>query len=238
MRNFRIGLMRLSLTSAFALMPFCADAADIYPASGPGYKDAPVSNSWTGIYLGIQGGGAWGTQSITVPGVSDSINLDGGLFGGQIGALYQFHNNFVLGAEVSGLGAFSTGSAACPNPAYTCHAKVNDIVEVVGRLGYSLGDILPYVRGGYANTSQSSTVTPPYAGFNESQSHNGWVLGGGVDFALKHNIVIGFEFSHIETDSVTYSSGVFGAQRNIDAELTTLTAHVNYKFANDYVPLK
>ena len=56
----------LAFVSVIALTA-AASAADMYvpgPApAGPGsYKDAPWLPSWTGFYVGVQGGGAWGNS--------------------------------------------------------------------------------------------------------------------------------------------------------------------------------
>ncbi len=209
--------------------------------SGPGgYKDAPVFGySWTGIYGGIQGGGVWGTEDLHSTGnPTDHINMNGGVFGGQLGYQHQFYNNIVAGIEVSGVGAWANGSAPCPNPTFSCIGKIDDEIQVVGRLGYAFGNFLPYVKGGYANVGLESNARPPFAGFNESQSHDGWVVGGGLEYAFTPSIIVGIDYSHIETDTVAYSTGVVGAARSIDANLDMVTGRLSYKFAPGYEPLK
>ncbi|MGO9172146.1 MAG: outer membrane protein [Rhodomicrobium sp.] len=229
----------LGLISGIAIVS-SANAADIYaPAAAGGYKDgpAPVYN-WTGIYAGVQGGGMWGTQNLSAPGVHLGTNVDGGVAGGQLGAQFQFYNNLVLGVDFAGQGSFADGSAPCPNHSYSCDAKIRADIQIVGRAGYALGNFLPYFKGGYADTSMRSTATPLYAGFNESHDHSGWVIGGGLDYAVTPSIVLGVDYSHIEADSVTYSEGVAGAARNIDATLDTVTARLSYKFTPAAAPLK
>ena len=75
------------------------------PAAAGGYKDGPVSAapvSWTGYYLGVDGGGGWGdsntlTFTDTVPGVGNpgSFNRYGGFGGIQAG--YNRQGGFGLG---------------------------------------------------------------------------------------------------------------------------------------------
>ena len=52
----------MTLASAVAIVS--ANAADMYRApEGGGYKDTPVVEPWTGPYVGINGGYAWGSNS-------------------------------------------------------------------------------------------------------------------------------------------------------------------------------
>ena len=53
-----------SAVAAFMTYGF-ASAADLTPA--PVYRPAPIMSpvpaySWTGVYVGVNGGGAWGSQ--------------------------------------------------------------------------------------------------------------------------------------------------------------------------------
>ena len=60
-------------------------AADLpRPVDKAPYKNSPVyvpPFSWTGFYVGINGGYGWGKSNWTVPGTGD-FDLKGGLIGG------------------------------------------------------------------------------------------------------------------------------------------------------------
>jgi outer membrane immunogenic protein len=99
---------------AAALQP--ASAADLPVA----YR-APQSYvifTWTGFYFGAHGGGAWGSKDTTIapftfagatiapPGTT--IDVSGGLAGGQFGANYQA-GSWVLGVELDASWADLTG---------------------------------------------------------------------------------------------------------------------------------
>jgi len=99
-----------AFTIAAASLP--AAAADL--SRPPLTMAAPIYN-WTGIYVGINGGGGWGRQDplniITDRFDSHSFDISGGLFGGTIGAQVQV-SNVVLGfesdidwADISGSGS-------------------------------------------------------------------------------------------------------------------------------------
>jgi len=212
-----------------------ACAADDNPSPQGGYKEgtAPI-NTWTGLYAGGQGGGIWGNQNLFFPGpdTSTHINVDGGIVGGQLGAQYQFYNNFVLGAEVYGIGStFADGSTTCSHGVTTCFAAVRASIGVAGRAGYALGNFLPYVKGGFADTTMRSNFPAPLSGYNESKEQGGWVAGGGLDYAITQSFILGVDYSHIETNSATYS-GVAGAgiARNVDASIDTVTVRFGWKY--------
>jgi outer membrane immunogenic protein len=61
----------------------------------------PVYN-WTGIYVGLNGRYGWGTQDplniITNRFYSSSLNMNGGVFGGTVGARIQ-SGHVVFGVE-------------------------------------------------------------------------------------------------------------------------------------------
>ncbi len=98
--------LAVAASAAAALMTYgFASAADLTPA--PIYRSAPVVApapvySWTGLYVGANGGWAWGSQDpfniITNRFDQFSTGISGGLFGGTIGAQVQV-SYVVLGLE-------------------------------------------------------------------------------------------------------------------------------------------
>src|SRR5690348_15853345 len=92
-----------------------ASAADMAVKARPLPPPVPVYN-WTGCYIGIEGGGAWGRSRHTnqVGGVNTDItndfDLSGALVGGTLGCNYQI-NQFVIGIEGDGSWTDKRGSA-------------------------------------------------------------------------------------------------------------------------------
>jgi outer membrane immunogenic protein len=230
------GALGATLTCAVALAS--ANAAEL-PAPAPvGYKDGPYIFNWTGVYVGVQAGGIWDTENLKFGPPTESINFDGGVLGAQLGAQYQFYNNVVAGVEVSGFASDSTGSVLCPNPAFRCHTSLRNEIQVVGRLGYAWGNFLPYVKGGYASISNTFANTPATVFAVNSVNHgqDGWVVGGGLEYGLTNNIIIGIDYSHIEINTQTYISG--GATFGVDGTADIVTGRLSYKFGAEYTPLK
>src|ERR1035438_10220501 len=91
MKKFLLGSVAL-----IALVGTAA-AADL-PAKAPVYK-APlaVAYNWTGFYVGINGGGGWGTSNWD--GIPSSFNTSGGLVGATIGYNWQNGSPLVFGLE-------------------------------------------------------------------------------------------------------------------------------------------
>ena len=101
----------VSAALAAALATGSAFAADLPPAPrvyAPPPAVVPPIFSWTGCYLGIEGGGSFGQSQHTSVGavnpanngrpITNEFNLSGGLFGGTVGCNYQF-SNVVAGIE-------------------------------------------------------------------------------------------------------------------------------------------
>src|SRR5262249_9353796 len=83
MRN--LALINLCIATS-VLAVSSASAADIGSRSAPREPSyvSPVYN-WTGAYLGINGGGAWGRSDFSAPFTSGSFNVSGALFGATLG---------------------------------------------------------------------------------------------------------------------------------------------------------
>lgn len=104
MRNLPIAAISAASTLAFIQLASAADAGAPADRTSPPPVAAPAY-SWTGCYLGIEGGGAVGrsshvAESGAVAGLSITGALDsgGGLVGGTVGCNYQV-NVLVFGIE-------------------------------------------------------------------------------------------------------------------------------------------
>lgn len=168
--------MKKGLIAATALIiSGSAFAADM-PVKAPAAVVAPAP-SWTGWYIGINGGGVWGNTDpnvtdigpdsffarANVPAVlangSQSFRNSGGLAGAQIGYLYQT-GPAILGLEVGvdwmGLrGSASNGPTLYPvtPPAtfsWNLEGRSSFLATFLGRVGYNMGAWYPYVTGGLA----------------------------------------------------------------------------------------
>jgi len=193
MKNLVLG----ALASVALICAGGAHAADMAVKAPPMAPYVPAPN-WTGFYIGVNGGGAQGTttwQYYLFPGPTPSpfyANHDaaGGMVGGTVGYNWQAGTNWVVGVEGDGDWSQITGSAACPNPVFSCESKIKDIATARGRLGWAEDRVLFYVTGGAAwgdvnlrtVNSAGGPVPPSGTPINGTTSDRlGWTAGGGVE---------------------------------------------------------
>jgi outer membrane immunogenic protein len=205
MRNLLLGC------AALAALPFSnsAYAADMGPPPAPPYN-APVAPppvfSWTGLYLGVDGGWGWGRVNYTdnsivgfPPGNSISQSPDGGIFGGVAGFRYQV-GQFVFGVEGTAAWADLKGTVT-PGAAVTDSFKVRSLYSATGQAGWALNQALLYVKGGWAAGSVNTSIATAVGGFaSQTQTDNGWTVGAGLDYAVWQNLILGVEYDHLALD--------------------------------------
>src|SRR5580698_1192695 len=102
-----------------------ASAADL-PArtytKAPAVVPPPVIN-WTGLYIGVEGGGGWGRDNwfYPTPATFTNHNISGGVAGGVIGYNWQAPGtNWVFGVEGNLDWAHLSGSGTCPTATFSC----------------------------------------------------------------------------------------------------------------------
>lgn len=209
-----------------------ADLAKAYPVKAP--VVVPVF-SWTGLYVGVNVGGAWTSSTSSydlypfayLPGASMSPD---GWFGGiQAGYNYQFSNNVVLGveADVQIADISDTVADTAGGPPNTLTAKSQSFGTIRARLGYAFDRVLPYITGGaaWANSKIEATDGP----LEDSATAWGWTIGGGVEYALTNNWTVRAEYLYSDLGSVTYFEGQ-PWQSTASSTSNLVRAAVNYKF--------
>src|SRR5882762_5565394 len=158
MKKFLLGTV--ALVALGATVP--ALAADL--AARPAYTKAPAYMApiynWTGFYIGGHVCGAFSGNN-SFAGTTNSN--DGHFLGGvQVGADYQFAPNWVLGIEgqFSWLGNNNNGVAFTGlGTGYVYTNNQRGLGSVTGRIGYTWGPALLYVKGGYAYSDYSESLT-------------------------------------------------------------------------------
>jgi len=160
-------------------------------AVADGYTPAKVAYErpadWSGLYFGVGSGYQWSTVDVDNVlrnpfhfGISS--DHDEAFVSAHIGYQQQW-GALVLGVEggwMSTIRDRDGSSEACFNPVpallppapltASCTGKLNDIVTIGGRAGWSLGHWMPYITGGYANAGLD------FAAFNDKQLPPGVTL--------------------------------------------------------------
>lgn len=218
--------MMASIGLLMATMATPSLAADL-PA--PSYK-APIYSvplyNWTGFYLGINGGYAWGSAQWTGGAGNFESSPKGWMAGGTIGY------NLQTGTWVWGLEADldyldlngTTDSAFCPS----CSFKSTWLATGRGRLGYSFDRFLPYLTGGvaYGNMKVSTPIG------DESKTKAGWTVGAGLEYALAGNWTTKVEYLYVDLGSMTCGMASCGGATDatIDVTANIVRAGLNYRF--------
>jgi outer membrane immunogenic protein len=237
--------MKTIFIGGIALIMLCtansARAADmpVAPsASPPYYYLPPVVYDWTGFYLGVNGGGAWGRSNQTelfAPGLtSGTFNTSGGLVGGTIGFNVQL-NQFVYGLEGDLDWASISGTANCPMPGFRCSTVSNYLATARGRLGFAADWWLFYVTGGAAMGQVKQSFSPA-VGLNSGVGTNrvGWTLGGGLEYAIANSgWAVKAEYLHVDLGTFfcnTACAGVAGQTIGTRFSDEVFRAGVDYRF--------
>jgi outer membrane immunogenic protein len=251
-------LYALALLSAFAVSP--AVAADLPVKAAPMPAMVPIA-TWSGFYIGLNGGYSWGNSSrdvnffnplngVTIAtGVGGGRDLDGGLFGGQIGYNWQT-SNWVFGIEAdaqwtgqkgsttalcAGVGACFPGLTALPPAGVASTATVSDKLEwfgtIRGRVGVTFTPtVLLYVTGGGAYGSVQTDVTigtftangtPVAFGGSRSTDRFGWTVGGGIEWGFASNWSAKIEYLYMDLGSISNSVVSPTATLPLGANVTT-----------------
>ena len=234
--------------AAFGFVGY-ASAADmatkaVPPAPAPAPMLAPVYD-WSGFYIGAAAGWQGSTIDLSNPDfgtLTYSPRHSSFALGGFVGAQRQF-GQFVLGVEGgymagfndSNLGTTPSISIFVPGGTGTAQAKLKDIWSIGGRVGWAIDRWMPYITGGYANGRFEFNAQNSVGGVTEQAraSTGGGYIGGGIDWAVWNNWIVGAEYRHYAFSSKTvassYSNGG-GEKVRFGPSTDTVMGRVSYKF--------
>jgi outer membrane immunogenic protein len=199
--------------AALFLAPVAAQAADLGPGPAPSYKApayvAPSYATWTGFYIGINGGYGFGSADA---GVGGSVDPRGFVAGGTLGY------NLQTGVWVWGIeGDFNF--SGMKDDVAGIETKIPYFATLRGRIGYAgWGNLMPYITGGatYAKLDVS--------GGGGSDSRLGWTIGAGLEYALFSNWSVKLEYLYADLGSFGITGG------DVDVKANIVRAGLNYRF--------
>ena len=195
---------KLLLAALLASVATGAFAADLPTRKGappaPAQVYAPPF-SWTGFYVGVNGGWGWSDLSST-----NFSNGNGGIFGGQAGYNLQM-GQFVGGveADLDGTDISSRNVYALGTNKFSTGLLTTERV----RGGLAIDRALLFLTAGYAGVDTRASYNDTVFGTANSQSswRNGGAFGGGVEYALTNNISLKGEYLYMPFASQTYFTG-------------------------------
>ena len=181
-------------------------------------------NTWTGFYIGINGGGAWGDSKWSSIGTFD---MSGAMVGGTVGYNWQFGSPWVLGLEgdVDWTNIDGSSNAIC---AAGCKTSNSWLATVRGRIGYAFDRFLPYFTGGAAFGEVKGSV----AGFGSfSETKVGWTVGGGLEYAFVDNWTVKLEYLYVDLGKAHCNAACSGGDPfDVTFQTGIVRGGVNYKF--------
>jgi outer membrane immunogenic protein len=202
---------------------------------------ASPTYNWTGVYLGLNGGGGWGSQNplniITDRFDRLSVNISGGLFGGTAGAQVQVAH-VVLGvesdldwADISGSGVVAPSAlGAALGSTLNMSTKIDSLATARVRAGYAQDNWLFYATGGvalaHATTNLTPVTGPACSTVGEplcsgSSRKVGAALGLGVEYGYTPNLSLKVEYMYVAATSVEI------------AKIDSIRAGLNYRFGGN-----
>lgn len=204
---------------------------------------------WSGFYVGGSAGYGLASSdfSLNFPPVL-AINGDtdpkGAIYGGHFGAQKQFSNNWVLGAQVTLLGASMKDTSPVTFNGVAVglnkQVKISAIGLAEAKLGYAMESgstpILPYVTAGAACARSDTSFSIGGVGSITSNKTDacGWTIGAGVDWALPApGWIFGVKYNYADLRSVDHSFpliGGIGLSLPDKQTLNLLQAQISYKF--------
>jgi len=258
-----VGLVALGIAAP-------ASAADL--AARPYTKAPPpmiaAIYDWSGFYIGLNGGGGWShkcwDRDTGLGGIFSAAegchDASGGVAGGQIGYRWQ-SSAWVFGLEAQGDWANLTGSntslivippiclnlgnnIACTAATTTGdRSKIDAFGLFTAQVGYAWNNVLWYVKGGAAVTSDK------YSGFTtatgvvfDSASETRWggVVGTGLEFGFAPNWSVALEYDHLfmGTRTIDFNSIIapgFSREDRIHQDVDLATIRVNYRWGGPVI---
>jgi len=187
------------------------------------YSPEPVF-SWTGFYIGLNGGYGWSRFDGTGTFGPDSVTAKGWLGGATVGYNYQM-GQFVLGVE----GDFDWANVKHDEPLFagTITLKNDYFITAAARLGYAFDRTLLYGKVGAAwtrdkydgNDGAGGTVTG-------SSNRTGWMLGAGLEYAIWNNLSAKLEYDYLTFGSVTPNLTTAGGLAVVGTASVSLKTHI------------
>jgi outer membrane immunogenic protein len=192
-----------------------------------GLKDPGYVSDWSGLYVGVNGGGGWARtdhpwgyqDNVISAGQRDpSQTSSGGLFGGHIG--YNWQNGRLIGGLEADFDATSIQStSSLPNAAPSTldrEVKNDELASVRARLGLTARpDLLAYGTAGLAVGHFQSGIfnhavgypfapLPPFDLTEASGATEvGWVAGGGLEYKILNHWMLRAEYLHYDFGKVS-----------------------------------
>ncbi|RYE47379.1 MAG: porin family protein [Hyphomicrobiales bacterium] len=222
MNRFAIALLAGVAGVSVMSSAFAADLIIDEPAPAVGIVS--TTGNWDGLFIGAFAGAGWGTVTDEDGYFGNGIDAETDLTGWQLGV--NAGANFTVSeAIVAGI----VGDIAWTDLNGDVDADSSYSVDwagsIRGRLGFDGGAFLPYVTAGVAFAN--ATVTD--GALEDTQTHIGWTVGAGVEFAVADNVSLDLQYRYTDYGSKDYELGAAPTE-SFGLTSHAVTAGVNFRF--------
>jgi outer membrane immunogenic protein len=209
---------------------------------------AHTSDNFKGVLIGLKAGYSFSNSRFhreinktALPiGKDDKFDLSGQSFMG--GALleynYLFSKSYLIGAQInaslSDLNGEATNYNFIPPQSISSNLRMKQSYGIATRLGYTVQSILPYIKLGVVKSKfRSRTNGGILSQGSTNKQLTGYELGGGIDYSLNKNFIIGAEFVHVIYQKLAYHNrNSFGETLHVikvTPQINTISLHLKFK---------
>lgn len=213
-----------------------------FPSKADGFR-----GNWTGCYIGAAGGYSTATTDASVSfgpasaGV-DSLGYAGGSYSGLAGCDLHVAPKIVLGAWFDYTKADADFDVTLTGaPGSLLHTGLDTSWAVGGRAGYLVTErSMIYVLAGYTRADTENISAPAFgpAAVLAVPTLEGYVIGGGAEFALGSGFFLQTQYSYANYDSVSLplGPGVGAPALALDTDVQQVRVGLTYKLGLDDAP--
>jgi outer membrane immunogenic protein len=183
---------------------------------------AAAASNWTGLYIGVHGGYGVAVGELTTPdgdSLIRGLSADGFIGGVHGGADYQFSGTpWVVGVR----GAYTWSNMEFSADGGDLTVGIGNGWSADGRIGYAMGNALPYVFGGYTEVATSNNAGA------SSPTLKGWRGGTGVEFRIPgaQFVTLGLDYTYTRYESVDIDECL-----TVDPEDHRVLARLNFRLS-------
>jgi opacity protein-like surface antigen len=212
-------------------------------ASALPYKAAPAGANydWSGLYVGIVGGGEWGRSKHinSSNDITRTFDVNGALLGASVGYNAQFAGIWLFGLEGDMSWSNASGKAFDIPPFNRARQSgTKELWLATARIRLGVTPIerwLTYITGGVALAEVEAEIFNPEATYTDRHVRGGWTAGAGVEYAMTKNWSAKLEYLHVgltDTSYFTPAPAVPTSNRGAGVPLdeNIVRGGINYKF--------
>jgi len=231
----------LALTAAAVLATTgVVAAADLPTRKSVEFTPIQPAFSWSGLYVGVQDGVAWGrdktTEYLTSTGAFTGFAWKyhhAAGFGGLHAGYNQQFGMLVAGVEIDA-DRLIRARSGFRDPGGVGRASRDWAFSARARLGVAFDRVLVYATAGYAGTRAKYSYFNPALGLSEgfSKTFSGYAVGAGVEYAITNSLTARVEYRYADYGKSSYvaKSAFLGLTGKQEPRDQTLRVGVSYKF--------